>query len=329
MSNIIYRKDHSSSANNGERWNPRDIIDFQNDVASTVNGGLTDSNFNSSAAIAESKIFFDVVAGHTHDGSNSRTISSANTTVVNDSNLRSGMRITIIDNDNIQIGPGYVTIGNESFLKTSVNTTLKVEAANFVNGVEPSDDYFYVYIFNNGTASNPDPQFRFSDESPDLGNISAGTAERPLRYQVYGSVNYRCIGAVRNDGDSNLIDGLETSFDMSNFWTGFTPSTTSSDFTVETIWTPTFVMAFNDIVSTNTFMNVITTTPRFLTNSLVGVGDGGNTPLYSSQTSTSEAGAAKTLTAQTTSVPGSFTVDAPANGDIVYYWAWHLGTRGA
>jgi len=330
MTHIIWTNDYTTS-NNTERLPPFALVDLQNDMASKVSGGLTDSNFVSTAAIVESKIAYDNTVGHSHDGLNSRNLSGVNPIVLNKPHLRSGMGIIKKDDNTITIQQGYVAVGS-AILRTTSSTDITLSGSgNFVTGSESASSVVFVYVRNDGTDSSPSVTFKLSTESPDLGNVDAGTAEFPLRYQSYSGVIHRCIGAIFNDSSSNLLSGSETGFDISTGMTGFIKGD-GSDQTITTIWTPTWIQTFfikdanpsaNDATDmSGNSADLLPLTAHYLSSSA---------PAYNIlfRTADSTNGVVKTITAQTTSAAGSFVLDSPTISQRVYFHAWYNGERGA
>ncbi len=75
MSNLVWTKEWSAS-DNGTIITGVHLQDLQNDIDSIINGGLTNINCASGMALDESKIAFDISAGHSHDGVDSVDISA-------------------------------------------------------------------------------------------------------------------------------------------------------------------------------------------------------------------------------------------------------------
>jgi len=61
-------------ADKGSILGGADLQNIQSDITTVVNGGITNTNISSSAAIDESKLAFSTMTGHTHNGTDARLI---------------------------------------------------------------------------------------------------------------------------------------------------------------------------------------------------------------------------------------------------------------
>lgn len=326
MTYIIYKKDYSAS-NNNERLPAWQLADFQNVVASKINGGLTDSNFSSSAAIVESKVSFDIVNGHNHDGSNSRNLADTSVIPNNDPHIRSGLAVSKSDNSTVSIDTGHIAVSDVTLEVCSPETIDVSDSSNFLAGSESASTFFFVYIGNTGTVTNPGVDLKLSTETPNLGNVSSGTTERPLRYRIYNTIPYRCIGGIFNDSGSNLVADTACNFDASNHMVGAV-KTTGSDVAITTIWTPTFVNAHffsSSTIQIGTTSDHYHVDANLISNSVSVRLSANNGRDY---VSLSTVGAPKTLTTQSTSTAGSVTFHQPGLSNLLFFEIWGLGTRG-
>jgi hypothetical protein len=322
MGNITWTKSWSAS-DNGSVLGGADLQNIQNDITTVVNGGITNANVNASAAIVESKLSFSTSTGHTHDGSDS------NYPLIK--HYRKGCLIktgTTATTD-IKVTPGVIDVGGKLLVSTADSSDISVASgSNYADsGSEPADGAIYVYAYNNsGTLA-----FKLSTEPPDLADSDDNTAEFPLRYQKYNSTYYRLIGIAHNRSDLSL--DMFNQFDISNYATGSFVGD-GADETIYTGWTPDVIWTF--VCSDTTPANAeapqhIKIVQRY------GFATANPQPqalcydLLNNTHDTSANGTANTyynLNAQTTSQAGSFTIDAPENGDVTMWMAWAHGMHG-
>lgn len=324
MGNISWTKNWSSS-DNGTILYGQDLQNIQSDITAVVNGNITNANVNASAAIVESKISFNTTTGHTHNGTDSRALAAMK-------HYRKGLLLkagTTAD-DHIKITPGIIDVGGETLITVADSSNIDVnDATNWINGAASASIWCYVYVYSNSAVA----AFKLSNEAPDLSFDDDTTAEIPFRYQKYSTTYYRCIGAVFIDAAGDLCWGQASSeglyvsqFDHSN--TCIVGGLgTGSDQTIVTLWTPKYVkVVYGDTDATPVAgerLDVFETTPQMLDANWYGgwvggaalnvIHDGDNDEWVAITTP----GSVNAITAQTTSVPGSFTVDAMTDN---YYW---------
>jgi hypothetical protein len=192
---LIYWTD---SLVNGDNVTQSHITTLKNDITAIVNGNITNSNVNASAAIAESKLAFDTTSGHDHDGTDSKAISLG-------SYLRSyiwGCELVWVSVATVKATAGILELNGSVYSRTADSTTLDMtNGAHWLNGSEAANMWAYVYAYN---SSGTSWDIKFSNEAPQYSNCGTSTSG-PLIYRSYSSVWYRCIGRVRNDASSNLI----------------------------------------------------------------------------------------------------------------------------
>jgi hypothetical protein len=308
-----------AAGDNGTIFGGSDLQLLQNDIASVINGGLTNSNFGSSAAVAESKFSFTTV-GHDHDGSNSKTVSQTA------QHFRKGLTLYGDDDDNVAVYPGTIEIDGEFLTATTASGDLAVAtASNWINGSSTASQWCYVYVYNDDDAVG----YKFSNEAPDLSDVSDNTAELPLRYRQYGSVYYRCIGCVFQDASSDLCWGQASSEGM--FYSNFDASSmaifsglaTGSDQTFNTIWTPKYVSIIYGQADTSPAAGE-TYQQRRATQLMLDTNWYGTSlnPSYAGNahawTAITNPGTINAITAQSAGTAGGFVIDAMTDNKLFY-----------
>jgi len=181
-----------SASDNGTIFGGSDLQNLQNDITTVVNGGLTNSNIDSGAGIEESKISFDTSAGHDHDGSNSKLIAATNRHYIG------GCELEYVDAANIKAKPGTIEINGSVYTRDEYSSSVNLGTASWLHGSEPSDDWVYIYAYNDSGTSW---DIKVSDEAPAYSSCDTSYTDGELRYRDYSSVWYRCIGAVCNASD--------------------------------------------------------------------------------------------------------------------------------
>lgn len=306
MTNITFTKSWSAG-DDGTDITGADLGNIQTDITAAVNGNLDNNNVDASAAIEEFKVLFDTVTGHNHDGSNSRSLSGGSILLPH---ARSGCACRRASTSTITVEPGALNIGGTVY-EIETATTLDM-TTDFVSGSETNDDWFYIYATNTGTTLT----FSLSTSPPSLSDTSSNTVEVPFRYDSYSSVLYRCIGAGFNNSSGNIEAGLVHSFDLSscimgNFSGGATGST---DFTVETVWTPTSIMLFskhaNDSLGAGDEVNWVLASDEMISDhSLVVHSSDSVTSGRHESSNLTPLGVVNAMNAQTTSAGGNFIID--------------------
>ena len=300
------------------------IINMKNDITTVINGNLTDSNFPSTAALAESKFSFNTTTGHNHDGTNSKSL------VLSIDHYRKGLTIYGDDDDNIAVYPGTIEIAGDLLNRTAVSGDIAIaNAGNWISGATGTSQWIYVYAYN----EDDEIEVVFSDEAPDLSDTSDNTAELPLRYQLYAGKYHRCLGAVFQDAAGDLCWGHASSEGL--FYTNFDASSvcimnglcTGSDQTFNTIWTPKWVKILysnavttpaagddtNDFIATQLMLD----TNWYATE--LNVRHEANTHVWQPITTN---GAVDAITAQSAGTAGSFSMDGGTDGKHIYMVAY-------
>jgi len=184
-----------SASDNGTIFGGSDLQNLQNDITTVINGGLTNSNVDSGAAIEESKIAFDTSAGHDHDGSNSKAISGFRHSMY-------GLELVYKDAATITVKPGKCDIGG-STATISADTDIDLgTGGNWIDGdSEGTSELIYVYIdsSNNLRLSNSAPDIDWTDDA-DVDDI-----KRYHEDSASADDYYRCIGAMYNDSSGDLV----------------------------------------------------------------------------------------------------------------------------
>ncbi len=202
-----------SSADNGAVFRGTDLQNLQNDITSVVNGGLTDVNIKSNAGIQESKISFDTLTGHNHDGSNSRLAAAGATDAIS-----RGLELSVTKDDAyITVKPGQAWHGTTSVLVTTDVVLNFGSAADWYDGSVDSysggADWCYV-------GYNRDGEIKFlGNNPPDVddsnGNNVSGATKLYFDDTGGGSGEYwRVIGAVR----VNTSNEVEKTFYQVGDW---------------------------------------------------------------------------------------------------------------
>ena len=289
---------------------------IQSDLASVLRA-LSDSNVDPAAAIQESKILFNILTGHRHDGVDSRTI-AASTFIAQ--HYRSGCRIARTGAGTVSVGAGHVEIGGTVYnIATAVTLTLAT-AGDWAFGSETSNAPAYVYAYNNsGTLG-----FKFSTEAPDLSDTSDNTIEAPWRYQKYSSTYYRCLGAVWNNASGDVETATESNFDASAIVTGRLVGN-GADVTIPTVWTPDFVQVYgptqDSSPATTEGIDANVNFRQLFTDYTLTIISDGNSGDNFLQAADTTAANAKSFTAQAAGTGGSFTMKAMTAGLVAYYVA--------
>jgi hypothetical protein len=322
---LIYWTD---SLINGDNVTQSHITTLKNDITTVVNGGLTNSNVNASAAIVESKIAFNTSSGHDHDGTDSKLIALGSQV----KHFRKGLTLYGDNDENICVRPGTIDIGGTILSTTANSGDLAIATAgNWVFGAAAVSIWCYVYVYNNSNAIG----YKFSTEAPDLSDASDNTTEIPFRYQKYASTYYRCIGCVFIDAAGDLCWGHNGSEGM--YVSQFDASQvcivnglgTGSDQTMNTIWTPKFIRVIYGTQDTTPGVNDTThcseASQKMIDTNWYGtqlnaVDMEGGTHVWRAISDESSVNA---ITAQSAGVSGSFTLEAMT--DDKYWYAIAYG----
>lgn len=301
------------TSNATETPSSRDMMHLQRDVARVMAGNLTNTNFGSTAAIAESKLSFDTNWGHHHDGINSRLPS----TIIQ--SFRVGLQIRILGNDTVQIGKGAINVGTGEFVVEDTTELVMSNTSHWVTGAEAASQTVYIYAGNTGAATLT---FRFSTEAPD--QLDVGTGLTFWNQQTYSSNPYRLIGTVFNNSSSNLVPGTENNFDLTRYASG-TFLGTGADVIITTTWTPRLVRTYVGASATPADdQNMTIFTVGYEQFGVVALNHYGtvNAHVWAAITT---AGSLHTRVSQASGTGGSFTVDAVTSGYPVFWEAWAAG----
>lgn len=320
MGYIIWTKGWSS-ADDGTVLGGADLLNIQNDITSAVNGGISNANIASDAAISESKTAFDTAAGHTHNGTDSAPAVALKHYI-------KGGKITRVDNGNLTIGPVTLDIGGTLFTSVAASASIDVSVnSNYLTpdggsaGDEPLDGPVYVYAYSNsGTLA-----FKLGDENaaPTLSNNDATVAEYPLRYISDGTIYYRLIGIIHNRVHliENSIVQVSKNFACGSFiGDGATEE-------VVTGWTPKYIRVVQMPDSTPAAGEDIK--ENFI--DAFGFSNAAPYPQdlnFSNQAAITDlidedvAGSITAIVAQSAGVAGGFAVFEPTSGAVVQWVAW-------
>lgn len=184
---------------NGDSVTQAHITNLKADVTNSVNGNLTNTNISASAAIAESKIAFDTSAGHDHDGTDSKLITS--TTIIPRAYIQ-GAELVYVSSDTLKTTSGVVEINGTIYARTTDSTTIDISSdTNKVAGTaNAASTWFYIYAYNDATTSWDIKWWNLAPQYANCGTDTSG----PLIYRQSGGVWYRCIGVVFNDSGQDL-----------------------------------------------------------------------------------------------------------------------------
>ena len=237
---------------------------------------------------------------------------------------------TTADED-IKIRPGVIDIGGVLLTATADSSDLDVGTETFLAGSTGTDQYIYIYVWNDSKSI----AYRLSTEAPDLSDTDDKTAEFPMRYQKYSTTYYRCVGAVYQDAAGDLCWGQATSEGL--FVTNFDASNCmvinglgdDGDQTFNTIWTPKWVKVIygqlNTTPASGEVASEFTTAKLMLDTNWYGTALGINHAGATFQwNDLNQAGIVNAITEQTASATGAgrFTIDAMGNDKLFYAIAW-------
>ena len=319
MGYITWTKSWSAS-DNGTVFGGVDFQNIQSDIATAVNGGLSNTNVASGAAIEESKVLFSGT-GHAHGGGTDGSL-------VTVKHYIKGGKLTRTSATVITVGPITIDVGGTVLTKVSATTIDVTTAANWLTpdggaqGDEPADDAIFVYAWDNaGTIG-----FLLGDENaaPTLSFDDATTAEYPLRYiKDDGAVYYRCVGTIHNRGD--LMPDMICYMDR-----GYAKGSVVGDGNTEVIntgWTPQSIRVVQMPDSTPAATENIK--ENFIDR--YGFATANPHPLdlnYSNQAGITDlidedvAGSITAITPQAAGTSGGFSIYEPVNTAVVRWEAW-------
>ena len=180
-----------SASDNGTILGGADLQKIQGDITTVVDGGITNTNVNASAAIVESKLAFAATGGHSHNGTNSTLVSGGNL-------LRAditGCLPKYVSVDTVNAESGAIELNNIVYTRNAISSTINLSTAGHwigdVSGRDKSKT-FYIYAYNDsGTTWN----IKFWDSAPQFANCGTDT-EGTLIFRQSASVWYRCIGTA-------------------------------------------------------------------------------------------------------------------------------------
>jgi len=203
MGNLKFTKQYSAT-DDGSKVSGADLGVLETDIAAILNGGITNVNINSAAGIVESKLTFDTSAGHNHDGSNSRSITSGFYR-----GYVQGAHIEYVSASTVKAGSGVVELNGILYTRNSYSSTRDVttdahwvEGAKFSDGTEDANTWIYVYAYNDSGTSW---DIKFWLQPPQYADCATDDSSVKI-YRSNAGVWYRCLGAVRNNAGSDLID---------------------------------------------------------------------------------------------------------------------------
>lgn len=321
MGLLKFTKEYGA-ADNGSVVTGTDVATIQSDIASVLNGGVTNANIATSAGIVESKLTFDASAGHTHNGTDA--------TYPLIKHYRRGMALKQgTDNEDIKVTPGVIDIGGKLLVSTADSANIDIVSGTWADGgSRPVSGPIYVYAYNNSGSVG----FALSLEAPDLSDASGNTAEYPFRYQLYTAVYYRLIGIVHTDASSDLFPDMYNNFDLTNFTTGSFVAT-GADYTIYTGWTPDVIQWMVSSDSTPADNEALGAWGWIQKYGWTNANPQPKDLYFDVVTHQHQISADATtntvfgITAQTAATTGSgrFSIDTPTSGQVVTWMAWSKG----
>jgi hypothetical protein len=313
MAYIVWTKSYSSG-DDGSILTGAQLGNLEADIATAVNGGLSDINIANDAAIAESKTAFNTTSGHTHNGTDARLISVKH--------YRKGGLITYVDAENFTVGPLTMDIGGTLVKSVAASSNINIAVAgNWINSEsEPADGPIFIVAYNNSGA----PAFKLCTSAPTLSYNDDTVVEYPLRYIKIAGVYYRYVGVIHNR--TNLVANSIGMFDRSNIMVGSFISDNAAE-TITTLWTPKYIKVFhpNDTTPVTTEVYISYEVHKY---DFATANPHVNGLNYESSAAThrtmaaATTGAISAITAQAAGTAGSFALTAPTNGIAVSYIAW-------
>ena len=231
----------------------------------------------------------------------------------------------------VKVTPGVIEIAG-TILTSVADINIDISSSgNYADGnSEPADGAVYVYGFNDSGSLG----IKLATEPPDLSYSDDTTAEFPLRYQLYTAVYYRLLGIVHNRTDIQL--DMFAHFDAVQYATGsFTAD--GNDEIIFLGWSPDVIrwVGCSDTTTDNgesLDYDALIQRFGFVTANPQPIGLNYNFQVAgASQHQTSADGTPFSIfnmNLQTTAQAGSFTIDAPVNGQVVMWQAWANGMHG-
>jgi len=178
---------------NGDNQTASHITNLKNDITSVVNGGITNANIASGAAIVESKIAFNITTGHDHDGVNSKEVSSAG---VITRGTMSGAELNWVSTTTIKANAGVVEIDGSLYTNSVYSNVLDITVAgDYISGVSEQavSTWVYIYAYND---SGTTWAIKGSTTAPAYVDCTGTATDGVLKFLSASSVWYRCIGAI-------------------------------------------------------------------------------------------------------------------------------------
>lgn len=190
MGLLKFTKNYSSS-DDGSNLTGAELAQLQADISAVLNGGISNINIATDAAIVESKITFDTSSGHNHDGSNSKTLSSGGYR-----GFIQGADLEWLSTTTVKAQSGAMDIAGTLYTRNSYATTMDVtNNDHWVEGAsqQGTNKWVYVYAYNSSGALWDTKLWLLSPQYADTGSDDSSVKI----YRQNASVWYRCIGAIR------------------------------------------------------------------------------------------------------------------------------------
>jgi hypothetical protein len=239
MGLLKFTKTHSAT-DDGSTLTGAELGQLEADISAVLNGGISNTNIASDAAIVESKVAFNATSGHHHDGVDSRTLSSGAFR-----GFRQGCGVTYVTAATMKAQSGVLDIGGNLYSRTSYSTTINMATAtDWVGdtGAEAASQIVYIYAYNN-SASLWDIKFWLS--APQYADTGTDNSSIAL-YRQSGSTWYRCLGYFYNnsgqDIESKTVENIDGEIKMGALWTTDKDNVTLAKTTVYQAMTDGFVV---------------------------------------------------------------------------------------
>jgi len=237
MGLLKFTKDYTSS-DDSSKLTGSELGTLQADIAAVINGGLSNANVSSDAAIVESKLSFDTASGHNHDGSNSRTLSSGAFR-----GFRQGAGLLYVTAATMKAQSGVLDIAGTLYTRTSYSSTINMATnGHWVEGTtqEGASQIVYIYAYND---SGSTWDIKFWLQAPQYANT--GTDDSSIKIYRYDSKWYRCLGYFYNDSSQNIqsktVENIDGPLMFGDVWTTDKDGSAFGDTTVYQALTDGFV----------------------------------------------------------------------------------------
>ena len=216
MGLLKFTKSYSSS-DDGSNLTGAELEQLQADISAVLNGGISNINIATDAAIVESKVAFNTTSGHNHDGSNSKTLSGGGLR-----GFRQGAGLTYVTAATIKAQSGVLEIGNNVYTRNSYSTAIDLGVdTDWVGGtsLQATSSKFYVYAYNDSGSTYA---IKYWDQPPEYANTISDDSSIKI-FRSTGGVWYRCLGFFYNDASQNIqektVENIDGELTYGDWWT--------------------------------------------------------------------------------------------------------------